>query len=88
MAMTKSLDDPLFAGRVAAVKRDMQYAVRYGDAQTRWYKVSVFDYPELKQADANLKVSRIHRRPGKTHRRHAQHHRRRGHAGHALVPSQ
>jgi DNA polymerase III delta prime subunit len=55
MPMSKSLDDPLFAGRVTSVVRDMTYAVRYGSAQTRWYKVGVFDYPELKQADARLK---------------------------------
>ncbi len=50
--MSKSLNDPVFAGRVPAADRDFTYAVRYGDAQTRWYKASVFDYPDLKQADA------------------------------------
>ena len=53
--MSRSLDDPLFALRVPAVKRDLTYAVRYGSEQTRWYKVNVFEYPELKQADAKLK---------------------------------
>lgn len=55
MPMTRSLDDPLFAGRVASVQRDLTYAVRYGANQSRWYKVAVFDYPDLKQADAKLK---------------------------------
>ena len=54
VTMSKSLDDPIFAGRVPSVGRDLTYAVRYGDSQTRWYKVSVFDYPDLKQADARL----------------------------------
>ena len=29
--------------------------VRFGDEQTDWFKASVFEYPDLKQADANLK---------------------------------
>ena len=55
LPMSKSLDDPIFAGRLSSVARDLTYAVRYGDEQTRWYKVGVFDYPDLKQADAKLK---------------------------------
>ncbi len=54
LRMSKSLDDPLFAGRVAAVEADLTYSIRYGDAQTRWYKVGVFDYPDLMRADARL----------------------------------
>lgn len=54
ISMTRSLDDPRFAVRVPGVKNDMTYAVKYGADQTRWYKVGVFDYPELKQADAKL----------------------------------
>jgi hypothetical protein len=55
LPMSKSLEDPVFAGRVGSVAKDLTYAVRYGDEQTRWFKVGVFDYPELKQADADLK---------------------------------
>ena len=55
LPMSKSLDDPIFAGRLSSVSRDLTYSVRYGDEQTRWYKVGVFDYPDLKQADAKLK---------------------------------
>jgi len=54
IGMSKSLDDPLFAIRVPAVKRDGSYAIRYGSEETRWYKISVFDYPALKQADADI----------------------------------
>jgi hypothetical protein len=53
--MSRSLDDPVFAGRVPSVDRDISYIVKYADNQTRPYKVTVFDYPELKQADARLK---------------------------------
>ncbi|HZN68735.1 MAG TPA: DUF4175 family protein, partial [Tepidisphaeraceae bacterium] len=53
--MSKSLDDPVFASRLASVDRDMTYAVLYGDRQTRWFKVGVFDFPDLQRADAKLK---------------------------------
>lgn len=55
MQMSRSLDDPVFAGRVPSVNQDLSYVVKYGDNETRPYKVTVFDYPELKQADARLK---------------------------------
>ena len=61
--MSKSLSDPVFAGRVATVDRDLTYAVRYGDAQTRWFEVSVFEYPELQQADAKLKYPQYTQMP-------------------------
>ncbi|HVS71918.1 MAG TPA: hypothetical protein VHQ47_11740 [Phycisphaerae bacterium] len=64
--MTKSLDDPLFAGRVESVGSDLSYAVKYGDQQTRWYKATVFDYPDLKQADAHLKYPDYTKQPEKT----------------------
>ncbi|HVX85159.1 MAG TPA: hypothetical protein VH253_10125 [Phycisphaerae bacterium] len=64
--MTKSLDDPLFAGRVESVGGDLSYAVKYGDQQTRWYKATVFDYPDLKQADARLKYPDYTKLPEKT----------------------
>ncbi len=54
LPMTKSLDDPLFAGGISNVKNALQYAVRFGSEQTRWYKVDVFDYPALEKADATL----------------------------------
>jgi len=34
---------------------NLSYAVRFGDEQTDWFKASVLEYPDLKQADANLK---------------------------------
>src|SRR5207302_6948577 len=52
--MSKSLNDPVFAARVPALNRDLQYAVKYGGSQTRWFKASVCEYPDLKQADAHL----------------------------------
>ena len=53
---------PFFGTRIHFVKNDLSYAVRYGDTpNTRWFKASVFDYPALRQADAQLKAARIHR---------------------------
>jgi hypothetical protein len=54
LAMSKSLDDPVFAGRVLSVDQNLTYAVYYDDQQTRWYKITVFDYPELLRVDARL----------------------------------
>jgi hypothetical protein len=54
LAMSKSLDDPVFAGRVPSVEQDLTYRVQYDNAQTDWYRVTVFDYPDLIQADARL----------------------------------
>ena len=54
MPMSRSLDDPLFAGRIAAVDRELTYRVEYADQQTEWYHVSTFEHPELRRADAKL----------------------------------
>ena len=35
--------------------RDLTYEIHYAGNTTRDYKVNVFDYPDLKQADAKLK---------------------------------
>ena len=54
LAMSKSLDDPVFAGRIPSVEEDLTYCVRYDNAQTEWFRVTVFDFPDLVQADARL----------------------------------
>ena len=52
--MTKSLDDPLFAGRITRVQTDLEYRVIYGAQQTKSFRVTVFEYPQLVRADADL----------------------------------
>lgn len=52
--MTKSLDDPMFGGRIPAVKQPLTYHVRFAEQQTETYSVTVFDYPALERADARL----------------------------------
>ena len=66
MPMGQSLSDPVFAGRVEAVTQETTYAVKYGDEQTRWYKVGVFEFPGLKQADADLHFPEFTGLPDKT----------------------
>ncbi len=52
--MSKSLDDPLFGGRLAAVEGDLEYRVEFDGETSREFRVSVFEYPSLQQADAKL----------------------------------
>ncbi|MFO0896275.1 MAG: DUF4175 family protein [Pirellulales bacterium] len=52
--LAKSLDDPVFGGRVEPVAADGRYHVEYGDQRTPDYTVKVFEYPDLLQADAQL----------------------------------
>jgi hypothetical protein len=52
--MTRSLEDPAFAGRVESVESDLSYRVEFEGASTPTYHVRVFEYPELERADARL----------------------------------
>jgi hypothetical protein len=52
--MTRSLEDPTFAARVETVLHDLSYRVEYGGRQSETYRVHVFEYPELRRADAAL----------------------------------
>ncbi len=52
--MTRSLEDPTFAGRVESVDADLSYRVEFDGASTETYHVRVFEYPELERADAKL----------------------------------
>ncbi len=52
--MTRSLEDPTFAGRVESVQTDIAYRVDYGGKSTDTFQVKVFEYPELVRTDAKL----------------------------------
>lgn len=52
--MTRTFDDPKFAARLASVREDLLYAVEFSEGRTRQYRITVFDYPALEQADAEL----------------------------------
>ena len=52
--MTRSLEDPTFAGRVESVETPFNYRVEFSGKSTEIYQVKVFEYPELTRADAKL----------------------------------
>lgn len=52
--MSKSLDDPMFGGRIAAVDAPLGYRVEYAEQSSPTYRVGTFEYPQLIQADARL----------------------------------
>ena len=54
LAMSASLDDPIFGGRIAAVTQPLQYHVELGGHVTPTFRVTVFEYPCLDRADARL----------------------------------
>ncbi len=54
LPMLKSLDDPVFGARVSAVSAPLNYHVEFAQAESDQFEVSVFDFPELVQADARL----------------------------------
>src|SRR5262249_21741213 len=54
LPMTRSLDDPAFAGRVESVEADLGYRVEFAGRSSPSFKVRVFEYPELPRADAKL----------------------------------
>ena len=55
LPLTKSLDDPIFGGRLPALKHDLTYLVDYDGKQTREFKITVFDLPSLVRSDLELK---------------------------------
>jgi len=54
LELKRSLEDPLFGGRIASVDADLTYHVEYADRTTDTYTVTVFDFPQLLRADAQL----------------------------------
>src|SRR5262249_44051319 len=53
-SMTRSLEDPAFAGRIESVESELSYHVAFEGKHTPDYHVRVFEYPELERADAQL----------------------------------
>ncbi len=53
-AMTRSLSDPLFGGTVPEVQRDFTYRVESPAGRSPDFTVTVFEYPRLVGADADL----------------------------------
>jgi len=54
LPMARSLEDPTFAGRVESVAADLAYRVEFGRESTETFRVTVFEYPEVRRTDARL----------------------------------
>ncbi len=52
--LVKSLADPIFGGSVPDITTPLVYRVEYGKRQSPGFKVTVFEYPRLDRADADL----------------------------------
>jgi hypothetical protein len=52
--LERHLADPVFGASLAEVSEEGLYHVEYAGGKTRDYKISVFDYPALVRADAEL----------------------------------
>ena len=50
--LSKSLDDPVFGGRLTEVKHSTTYHIEFDDRRTREFRITVFDFPALEQLDA------------------------------------
>jgi hypothetical protein len=65
MALTKSLDDPVFGGIIQETSTDLLYRVEYANKRTRDYTISVYQSPELVRADAKITYPAYTRLPEK-----------------------
>lgn len=54
LAMSKSLDDPVFGARISTVRQPLTYRVDFAQQQSETFEVSVFEFPELIRADVTL----------------------------------
>ncbi|MCA9089322.1 MAG: hypothetical protein KDA90_11905, partial [Planctomycetaceae bacterium] len=52
--LKKSLDDPLYGGRLPDVQRNLSYRVEYDGTSSDEFHITTFSYPELVRADARL----------------------------------
>ena len=55
LPLTKSLDDPVFAGQLPRVMQDITYRVDYDTRQSTEFQVTVYDLPALVRSDLVLK---------------------------------
>ena len=76
--MTRSLEDPTFAGRVESVETDLAYRVEFDGKSTDTFHVHVFEYPELERTDAKLVFPALHVARAQDRRGHPARHGRRG----------
>jgi hypothetical protein len=54
LPLARTLRDPVFGGTLPEVTVPLKYFVEYPGQRTREFNVTVFDYPRLEQADAEI----------------------------------
>jgi hypothetical protein len=54
LPMSRSLEDPVFGGRIPVVNEPLDYQVETGGQTTASFRVTVFEYPRLERADVKL----------------------------------
>jgi len=55
VGMTKSLDDPIFAGQLGTVDQPLTYRVEFDGRRSPEFRVTVFDLPALVRSDLELR---------------------------------
>ena len=86
--MTRSLEDPTFAGHVESVDSDLSYRVEFEGKSTETFHVHVFEYPELERTDAKLVFPPLHVARAEDRRRYSPRHGRRGDRADVAVPAE
>ena len=86
--MTRSLEDPTFAGHVESVDADLAYRVEFQGKSSETYHVHVFEYPELERTDARLVFPGYTAPRAQDRRRHPPRHGRRGNRADPAVPAE
>ena len=52
--LTRNLDDPVFGGIIQQVNSNLLYYIEYADKRTRDYRISIYERPVLRRADAKI----------------------------------
>lgn len=52
--LNKSLDDPIYGGRIPSIEKDLTYRVEFDSQTSDDYSVTTFTYPELIKANAKI----------------------------------
>ncbi len=86
--MTRSLEDPTFAGRVESVGADLSYRVEFEGHRTETYRVSVFEYPELPASRREARLPGLHGDGAEDRRGHPARHGGRGDRAVPTLPAQ
>src|SRR5262249_46438557 len=54
--LSRSLDDPLFGGRIAEIQSDLTYRVESDAGNSNDFRITTFEYPALLRADAIIRL--------------------------------